>query len=164
MSIEKKTIRVGVIGVGCIAQKHLFSLTLITSNARKLWDKKVRIVLQALCDIDEIKLNAINKHFPAKKLYTDGMELIKDPEVDAVYVLVPTVDHKKFVIAAANAGKHVFVEKPIAFSPKDIDEMITARDKSGVNIQIGLVFRSAPQIVYMKEYFKKNQTKQYQKQ
>ncbi|MBD3186345.1 hypothetical protein GF325_05910 [Candidatus Bathyarchaeota archaeon] len=155
-SKAKRIINIGVIGCGCIAENHVFSLSLIENNARKLWDnldQKIKPRLHALADIDNEALDGFAQHFPVKKLYRGprcGMELIEDPEIHAVFVLVPTVDHLDYVLAAARAGKHVFCEKPLAFTPTDVMKMIEARDKYGVIIQAGLVFRSAPQISFLR--------------
>jgi predicted dehydrogenase len=158
MTEERQIINVGVIGCGCIAENHLMSLTLIAAN-RKLWGKRVRVVLHAMCDIDAARLQEIQQYFSAKKYYDNPYDLIADPEIHAVFVLVPTVDHLPLVLAAARAGKHVFVEKPTAFSPEDVDQMIQARDANNVVVQIGLVFRSAPQIVYLKQFIEENRAR-----
>jgi UDP-N-acetyl-2-amino-2-deoxyglucuronate dehydrogenase len=159
MSEQKRIINIGVIGTGCISQNHLMSITLLAANARTIWNRKVKIVLKALCDIDEQKLKMMAGHFPAEKLYTNPYDLINDPEIHAIFVLVPTCDHKDLTIAACKAKKHVFVEKPLAFSDDDILEMIKARDENDVVVQPGLVFRSAPQIIYMKKFMEDNAEK-----
>ncbi|MHA1681274.1 MAG: Gfo/Idh/MocA family protein [Promethearchaeota archaeon] len=164
-SKEKQIINIGVIGCGGIAQNHVFSLSLLENNARKVWKdhgKKVKPRLHALADIDDARLDGFSEHFPVKKLYRGpncGYDLINDPDVHAVFVLVPTVDHLDYVLKAAEAGKHVFCEKPVAFTPSDIRKMIAARDKHGVVIQVGLVFRSAPQILYLNELLRQNKEK-----
>ena len=84
-----------------------------------------------------------NKQWNYKKLGGCAIDSI------IIYVLTPTKFHKEYSIAAANVGKHVFVEKPLALLPKDVDEMINARDKNQVKIQAGLVFRSAPVFEYL---------------
>ena len=156
--IKKIVIKVGVIGLGGISANHLLSLSLI-ENDRKIWGKNKRVKLWALSDIDQKRLDEICKVFPAKHTYTDPYDLIRNPDIDAVYILTPTKFHKEYLIAAANAGKHVFVEKPLALLPKDVDEMINARDNNKVKIQAGLVFRSAPVFEYLKHYTKDNKEK-----
>ena len=165
--LEKMVVNVGVIGCGCIAQNHVFSLSLIENNSRKIWKKttygkKIKIKLYAMADVDANAVNGLAEHFPVKKLYTGknaGYDLINDQDVDAVFVLVPTVDHLDYVLKAAGAGKHVFCEKPTAFYPSDVQKMIQARDEHNVVIQVGLVFRSAPQIMYLQHLWKENKAK-----
>ncbi|MHA1793025.1 MAG: Gfo/Idh/MocA family protein [Promethearchaeota archaeon] len=162
---EKQVINIGVIGCGCIAQNHVFSLSLIENNARKIWkglDRKIKPRLYALADIDDAALDGLASHFPVKKLYRGknaGYDLIKDPDIHAVFVLVPTVYHLDYVLRAIEEGKHVFCEKPLAFTPADVQKMIDARDKHGVIVQPGLVFRSAPQIFYLKKLYEDNKGK-----
>jgi predicted dehydrogenase len=156
--MTKKTLKIGLIGVGCISENHLMSLSLIENN-RNIWGKDKRIKLYALCDLNETRLDAIKKVFPATKYYTNGYGLINDPDIDVVYVLTPTKFHKEFAVAAAKKKKHVFVEKPLAMSLSEIDEMISARDQNKVRIQPGLVFRSAPIIEYLKNYIQVNSKK-----
>ena len=164
---EKKIINIGIIGVGCISDNHLLSLSIIENKARLIWkwkvsDMKFKPVLYAFADIDGVALQAKADAFNINVRYsgpTAGMDLINDENVHAVYVLTPTVDHLKFVLAAAKKKKHVFCEKPLAFSPNDVQKMINVRDKYDVVIQPGLVFRSAPQINYLKKIYEENQEK-----
>ncbi len=163
--VEKTIINIGVIGCGGIAKNHVFSISLIENNARKIWKplgKHVKVRLYALADIDPDAIDGFSKVFPVPRVFkgpTAGYDLIADKDVHAVFVLVPTVDHLDYVLKAAEAGKHVFCEKPIAFSPNDVLKMIAARDKHKVVIQVGLVFRSAPQIAYLKHLYEQNKDK-----
>jgi predicted dehydrogenase len=162
---EKQAINVGIIGCGCIAENHAFSISLVENNARKIWKdvvKKVRVKLYAMADTDPVALDRLSTAFAVQKKYGGpraGYDLINDPDVHVVYVLVPTVDHLDYVLKAAEKKKHVFCEKPLAFSPGDVQKMIAARDKHGVVIQVGLVFRSAPQIIYLKKLMVDNAAK-----
>ncbi len=127
---EKRIINIGIIGCGCIAQNHLMSVTLVIANARKIW-KGVKLILYALADIKTEAAKKINEYFPSKKIYTGenaGYDLINDPDIHVVFVLVPTVYHLDYVLKAAEKGKHVFCEKPLAFNPSDIQKMIDARE------------------------------------
>jgi predicted dehydrogenase len=166
-SKEKRIINIGVIGCGCISQNHVFSLSLVVSNARRIWKwktapEKVKPVLYALADIDDKSLSDMSTAFEVEKTYggpNAGYDLINDPNIQVVFVLVPTVDHLDYVLKAAEKGKHVFCEKPLAFTPEDVQKMIDARDKYKVVIQAGLVFRSAPQIMYLKKLYEDNKDK-----
>jgi len=170
MDKQKKKVRkinIGVIGCGHIAQNHIFSLTLVVANARKIWkwkesDIKIKPHLYAYADIREEAVSNMAKHFPIDKMYVGesaGDDLLADPDVHAVFVLTPTSSHKEYVIKALKQGKHVFCEKPIAYPPSDIDEIITARDANQVVFQPGLVMRSASPIHYMQHLIEENQSK-----
>ena len=69
--------------------------------------------------------------------YQNFDEIIKNKDIDLVYVVLPNSMHKEFTIRAAKAGKHVIVEKPMAITTKDCQEMIDACSKSGVQLALG---------------------------
>ena len=69
--------------------------------------------------------------------YQNFDEIIKNPNIDAVYVILPNAMHHEFVIRAAKAGKHVICEKPMAVSVKESKEMIAACEKAKVKLYIG---------------------------
>ena len=106
---NRKIINIGIIGCGSIAKNHAFSISLLENNARKIWKwkesgQKIKPVLHALADIEGSKAEEFAKHFPAKKIYKGinaGNDLIDDPDIDAVFILVPTVDHLGYVLRAA---------------------------------------------------------------
>ncbi|MEX2715303.1 MAG: Gfo/Idh/MocA family protein [Candidatus Sigynarchaeota archaeon] len=162
---ERQVINVGLIGCGCIAENHAFSISLVENNARKIWkdaSKKVRVKLYAMADTDPAALDRLASAFAVPKRYGGpraGYDLIDDPDVHAIYVLVPTADHLDYVLKAAAKKKHVFCEKPLAFSPGDVRKMIAARDDNHIVVQAGLVFRSAPQIIYLKKLLAENKAK-----
>ncbi len=76
---------------------------------------------------------------PDANIYDYGnFDTLKDnPDIDLVYVVLPNGMHKEFTLRAAAAGKHVIVEKPMAFTEKDCEEMITACQKAGVQLAVG---------------------------
>ena len=71
----------------------------------------------------------------------DYREILEDSSVDAIFVTSSTSTHREVVIAAAEAGKAIFCEKPIALTLEDTDEMITAIDRKGVMFQAGFMRR-----------------------
>lgn len=97
--------------------------------------------LVALCDPFKPSLDAAQEELNVQYTYTDYKEAVVNPAVDAVVVVTPTQFHHDIVIAAANAGKHVFCEKPMADSAEECDEMIEACRKNNVKLQIGFMRR-----------------------
>jgi myo-inositol 2-dehydrogenase/D-chiro-inositol 1-dehydrogenase len=81
--------------------------------------------------------------FNAPKAYTDPLELIADPSLDAVAICSPASTHTDLVVAAACAGKHVFCEKPMALTLEDADRAIDAASSAGVALQVGFNRRFA---------------------
>src|SRR5438045_8236971 len=68
----------------------------------------------AVADLNPERLGALHKRFPAVRTTTRYRELLEDPAIDAICVVTPISTHKALVAAAFAAGKHVFVEKPLA--------------------------------------------------
>jgi len=114
-------------------------------------------VAPALRDIPECELVAVNRarvhlaaafanEFGAKRWYGDWRELIADDEIDAVYIATPVYLHVEQTIAAAEAGKHVLCEKPMAMNAAECDRMIAACEASGVKLGVAYYRRFYPLI------------------
>ena len=123
---------VGVIGAGGIARSHM--------NAIEANDN-IRLV--AVMDVDTDRAGAVAKEFGASA-YTDLEPLLADAQVEAVHVCTPHYLHADQVVAAAEAGKHVLVEKPMALTLADCDRMIDACDRAGKILMVGQVMRYYP--------------------
>lgn len=78
---------------------------------------------------------------------TDLDAAIRDPEVDAVDICLPTPLHRAFAERSFAAGKHVFLEKPIALTPEDADAIVAAAERAGRTLMVGLVLRFWPEYV-----------------
>lgn len=107
--------------------------------------------LVAVVDMDPKRLKKTAEKFKVENAYADVSELVKNKAVDAVIVSVPTPFHSKVAIEAANAGKHVLCEMPLASTLKEVDEMTAAAKKSNVILYPGLNFRFTPNYVKAKE-------------
>ena len=70
--------------------------------------------LAGVADLDPRKLELVKKRFPAVKTTTDFQELLKDPEIDAIAIATPVNTHFELGMAALKAGKHLWLEKPMA--------------------------------------------------
>jgi scyllo-inositol 2-dehydrogenase (NADP+) len=90
----------------------------------------------AACDADAKRVAVAAQDYPGIRTYTDYHELLKDPEVDLVIVILPHNLHAPVAIAAANAGKHVVVEKPMCNSVEEADAMISAADGAGTMLSV----------------------------
>jgi myo-inositol 2-dehydrogenase/D-chiro-inositol 1-dehydrogenase/scyllo-inositol 2-dehydrogenase (NAD+) len=78
--------------------------------------------------------------------YEDLTEVIRRENFDAVFITTPTFTHHSLTIEAAEAGKHVFCEKPMALTLKEADEMISTTRRNHVKLQIGFMRRFDPEI------------------
>lgn len=79
--------------------------------------------------------------------YPTPAELLTDPDVDAVYVATPPGSHRDYAVAAAQAGKQVYVEKPMARTGAECEEMIAATDRAGVGLYVAYYRRALPRFV-----------------
>ena len=98
-------------------------------------------VLAALCDPSEENLSAASAETGVSAVLSDWHDVMKDPSIDAVIVVTPTQFHRDIVIAAAEAGKHVFCEKPMASDETECDEMTEACRNHNVKLQLGFMRR-----------------------
>jgi predicted dehydrogenase len=85
------------------------------------------------------------------KWYTDAQALIADPEVDALYIATPPAFHKQYALLSAGAGKPAYVEKPMALSFEDCQEMIQAFQSAGVPLFVAYYRRALPRFLKVKE-------------
>ena len=135
-----KKVRIGVIGVGSIGTVH-------TKAYAKVPDAEV----VAMCDILPDRLKAKAAEFGISKTYADYKKLLADKQIDAVSVCVPNNMHAPIAIAALNAGKHVMLEKPMTLNPDLARDIIAARDKSGKQLQMGMVWRQKDEAQLVKK-------------
>jgi predicted dehydrogenase len=124
-------VRIGIVGVGNIA-----TLNVPGYLAHGQCD------VVALCDPRPDVLERRAREWGVDRTYTGLDALLADPEVDAVEILGPTPLHAEHVIAAARAGKHISVQKPIANTLSDARRMVAAADDAGV------IFRVTEQACY----------------
>lgn len=123
---RERQLGIGVIGCGGIARHaHLPNIL-----------RNPRAKLVAVCDIDLDRAKAFGEEFGAVA-YQDYHDLLANPDVEMVCVTTWAAAHAEPVIAAAQAGKHIMCEKPIAITLKDADAMIAAADKAGVKLSMG---------------------------
>ncbi len=138
-------INIGLIGCGFIGRFHSVGIRAIAR--RELLD----ITYAAVCDSDEQRARSFAAAAGVPAVLTDAAELISSPDIDAVYVCVPTSGHKELVLQAAARGKHIFCEKPLATNLRDAEEMAAAVQRAGVKAGVGLVLRHSPILTVLKD-------------
>jgi predicted dehydrogenase len=107
--------------------------------------------LVAVMRRDEEKAADYARRHNVPKWYADAGQLINDPEVNAVYVATPPNTHAEYAIAAMNAGKPVYVEKPMARNYAECKEMIRVSEKTGMPLFVAYYRRSLPAFLKVKE-------------
>jgi predicted dehydrogenase len=138
--MEKK-IRIGVIGSGRIAQiAHIPYLKELPQYE-----------LVAICDLSPKIIENVGAQYGILNRYVDYKKMLSEVEMDAV--LVSNHDHYQLVVDAANAGKHIMVEKPIAFNLEQADHMIAAAKKNNVKLMVGYMKRFDPGYQYAIDKF-----------
>ncbi len=128
-----KRLRMGVIGTGLVAQvMHLHFLRELSNHYE----------IAALCDISSESAQTCANEYGVARVFTDWRELVEEP-LDAVMILT-SGSHAPIAIAAAEAGLHVFVEKPMCFSVSEGQDMVEAAAKAGVKLMVGYMKRYDP--------------------
>lgn len=130
-----KQLRLGVIGCGEIAEIHIPNLFAI-----------VECKLIAVADVDNERLQFVGNKFNIREgsRYDRSELLYARQDVDAVLVLTPVDTHKGMVLQAIEAGKHVFVEKPMALNTGECQEMIEAARRGMVKLAVGHYYGFLP--------------------
>lgn len=133
-----KSVNVGVIGVGAMGQNHV-----------RVYSKIKNANLLAVSDLMKGTLAEVSKEYNTVG-YVDYDNILEMPEIDAVSVCVPTTYHYEVVMKAIAQGKHVMVEKPIAFTLDEAKEMVDAAEDAGVKLATGHVERFNPAVLEAK--------------
>ncbi len=139
MSKQSNRINIGIIGCGAISGYHINALRLIPEAN-----------LTAFCDREKGKADAAAG--PESDLFTDYRELLNRDELDIVFILTPNYLHSEMAVAAAEAGKHVFVQKPMARTPAECDEMIAAARDKGVKLFQSFMHRYFAECLWVREF------------
>jgi inositol 2-dehydrogenase len=123
-------VNVGVLGLGRMGYLYAGTIAHVPGAA-----------LYAAADPNEQPRARVSAEYNVPHLFADPQELLVLPELDAVVIATPTSTHKELVIAAAEAGKAVFCEKPIALTIPDTHAALTAVERAGVPLQMGFMRR-----------------------
>jgi scyllo-inositol 2-dehydrogenase (NAD+) len=118
-----------------------------TVHARNAQDYAARAEVVAVVDADEAKRSALAVSLGEVAAHETLGEALDRTEFDAVVVSTPTFTHRDLVVAACEAGKYVFCEKPMALTLAECDEMIAAAEAARVTLQIGFMRRFQPEFV-----------------
>ena len=122
-----KKLNVGIIGAGRIGQVHAKSITYHIPQAK----------IVAISDIYYEGAKKVAESLGIPNAYEDYHEILNNPEIDAVLICSSTDTHADIAVEAAEAGKHIFCEKPVDLTVAKIKKVIAAVEKAGVKLQIG---------------------------
>ena len=107
--------------------------------------------LRWLCDLDEEHLQEVGRRHPQAKLTTDYNELLADPDLDAIVVATPVPTHAPLAKRALEAGKHVFVEKPMAMNAAEAEELVELAAERDLALMPGHLLIYHPGVRKLKE-------------
>ena len=137
-------LRVGIVGLGWMGQVHARALSRLTQHYT---DSPMRPRLVAVADTaDDDRLERAVEAFGFERLHADWRELVASDDVDLVCVTGPNFIHRDVAVAAARAGKHLWVEKPAGRNAAETAEIVEAVEASGVQTAAGFNYRNAPAV------------------
>lgn len=135
-----KALRYGVVGLGFFGEKHAAVLADMAG-----------VELAAVCTRRPDRVKEIADRFGVPKTYTDFRDLLADPGVDAVSVVTHLHDHCEIAVAALRAGKHVFLEKPMAGTVEACDAIVDAARAAPGKFMVGHICRFDPRVSLAKQ-------------
>lgn len=131
---------VGLIGTGFMGRAHALAF----HNARTTFDLPVSLKLVALADADAARAEQCARSWGFERSHADWQQLINDPAVNLVAITTPNHLHFPMAMAALEAGKAVYCEKPLAVSLEQAREMHNAARKAGVVTRVGYNYQHNP--------------------
>jgi predicted dehydrogenase len=131
MAERRKSLKLGLIGCGRVTE------TLHLPALKSLPEAEV----VALADIDPVRLRWLANRFGIKQCYPDHRSLLDDRQIEAVAVCVPPQFHGEVGLAALGAGKHLFIEKPLALSLDEGERLVKRAIESSARVMVGFNMR-----------------------
>jgi len=135
------TVRIGLIGAGRMGGTFAHHLAFTVTEAEFV----------AVADSNAETAKQVAARYGVKKSFGDYRELLDEKDIEAVVIASPTGTHAEVVKAAANAGKHIFCEKPLALTLKECDEALAVVEKAKVKLQIGFMRHYDPAYMAAKQ-------------
>lgn len=140
-------IRIGIIGGGYMGKAHAVAFAAVGG----LFDTALRPVLEMVCASTDTSAERYRASFGFNRATSDWRTLVNDPDVDAVVIASPQLTHKDIAIAAFQAGKPVFCEKPLGASLEESREMVAAAKEAGAINMVGFNYIRTPASQYARQ-------------
>ncbi|MBB6453296.1 putative dehydrogenase [Salirhabdus euzebyi] len=134
-----------IVGCGHVAKKHVQAIN--NSEGARLY---------ALCDANANQLQQFGSTYDIKHLFTSFEKLLDQQEIDIISICTPSGTHRKLAIQAANAKKHIVLEKPMALTLTDADAILKACDENDVKLTVVHPNRFRPAVVALKQAIQEN--------
>jgi myo-inositol 2-dehydrogenase/D-chiro-inositol 1-dehydrogenase len=136
-----KKLNLGVIGTGRIGRVHIATLVQRVPQA----------AVVAIADVNHQSASEVAKEYGITSVFTNFIDVINHPEVEAVVICSPTDTHAQYIVDAAKAGKHIFCEKPVDLSLEVIKGALSAVKEAGVKLMVGFNRRFDPNFMKIKQ-------------
>ncbi len=140
MKSIKRTIKIGLVGCGYWGPN-------LIRNLRQSPDCH----LKTICDTSEQRLAHMRRLYPEVASTSRFEEVLNDPEIEAVVIATPVRFHYDMAKACLSVGKHAFIEKPMARTGAEAEELVTLADRQGLVLMVGHTFLFSPAVRRMKE-------------
>jgi predicted dehydrogenase len=138
--VKQKILNIGVVGCGYWGPN-------LIRNFRALQECRMKVI----CDQDVNRLKQLKNLYPEVQTSTEYDKLLQDKSIDAIVIATPVRFHYKMAKASLEAGKHTFIEKPMASSSAECEELIEIAEKSGLTLMIGHTFLYSAPVRKIKE-------------
>jgi predicted dehydrogenase len=143
---DERPVRVGVVGLGYWGPNLARNLDSI-AGCELVW----------LCDADEQKRERLARSFPQARRTGELAELLADETLDAVVLATPVPTHAQLAITVAQAGKHCFVEKPLATNAPDAEAAVAAAEQAGTLLMVGHLLEYHPAVGRLKQLIEQDE-------
>ncbi len=140
MNNTERILKVGVVGCGYWGPN-------LIRNLRQTPDCRLKVI----CDASEQRLNHMRRLYPDVATTKDFEQVLADRDLGAVVIATPVRFHYEMAKAALNVGKHVFIEKPMARTEAEAEELVSLADRQGLVLMVGHTFLFSPAVRRMKE-------------
>lgn len=137
-----KTMNVAIIGTKFMGKAHSNAWL----NAPRFFDMGIRPVLKVAVGTDPAGTQALADTWGWEEWSTDWREVVARPDIDIVDIATPTYLHHEMAVAAANHGKHIFLEKPFSLTVEQAREMLAAAENAGVVHYVNHNYRRVPAV------------------
>ena len=137
---KSNAVRWGVLGLGWFGEVHVDALATTPG-----------VELAALCTRRQARLDELGDRYNVATRYTDYRQMLDDDSIDVIGIVTHIQDHRDIAIDALRAGKHVFLEKPMAPTVEDCDRIIEAANEGGGKFMVGHVCRFDPRVALAKQ-------------
>ncbi|MDO4274824.1 MAG: Gfo/Idh/MocA family oxidoreductase [Eubacteriales bacterium] len=146
-----KKMNIGLIGAGFMAKAHSVAYA---GMPMFFWPAPAIPVKKMIVDINEETAKDSAAKLAFESYSTDWHKIVEDPDIDVVDICTPNNVHAEIAIAAANAGKHILCEKPLALTTLQAKEMYLAAKENNVTTMVAFNYRRTPAVQLAKKYIK----------